>query len=60
MMHVINAAKCCISLHCKSQRISTLKEWIYKIDRIADMEELISISQVMASRYTVSKLGPDG
>lgn len=41
MMHLINAAKQCIPIHWKSQNIPSIKEWFHRINKIAEMEELI-------------------
>lgn len=40
-MHMINAAKLCIPCHWKSPELPSVKEWLLRIKKIAEMEELI-------------------
>lgn len=38
-MHMINAARMCIPVHCCSKVAPAIKEWLFRVDRIAEMEE---------------------
>lgn len=44
-MHMVNAAKQCIPLHWGSTQPPSIKEWLTKINKILEMERLISIAR---------------
>lgn len=50
-MHMINAAKLCIPRHWRSTTPPNIKEWLLTIDKIAEMEELIHISNDDLHKY---------
>lgn len=48
-IHMINAAKLCIPQRWKNTSPPTLRDWLLKIEKISEMEELVHIAQ---ERYT--------
>lgn len=52
MMHMINAAKQCIPVHWNSIHIPTIKEWFARINRVAEMEQLIHISRDTPTKFS--------
>lgn len=49
-MHMINAARMCIPVHCCSKVAPAIKEWLFRVDRIAKMEELFFLLHSMGSQ----------
>lgn len=50
-MHVVNSAKMCISAHWGSTQASSLSDWLGRINKIAEMEELLSTANDAPSKY---------
>lgn len=54
-MHMINAAKLCIPLYWNTSQTPTLKDWLIRIRKVAEMEKLIHIA-----RDTLTRLKKNG
>lgn len=50
--HMINAAKLYIPLHWGSPRFPTVPEWLNRIDKIPEVEELIHIARDSPSKFS--------
>lgn len=50
-MHMINAAKQCIPLHWNSLKTPSIKEWLSRINKIVEMEELIHITRDIPNKF---------
>lgn len=51
-MHMVNAARLCIPVKWRSTSPPTIREWLTKIAKIEEMEELIYISQDRIQKFT--------
>lgn len=54
ILPLLNAAKMCIPRHWGSSHIPTIPEWFTQINKIAEMEELISISRDSPARFSMT------
>lgn len=50
-MHMINAAKLCIPLYWNTSQTPTLKDWLIRICKVAEMEKLIHIARDTLTRF---------
>ena len=51
-MHMINAARMCIPVHWRSTSPPSMAEWASRINRVAEMEELIYTASDNISKFT--------
>lgn len=51
-MHMVNAARLCIPTHWRSTDTPTIREWLSRIAKIEEMEELIYTSQERIQKFT--------
>lgn len=51
LMHLINAAKLIIPLHWGSNHTPSIREWILRVNKISEMEELIHISNDTPTKF---------
>lgn len=53
-MHMLNAAKLCVSCHWRSTTTPLTREWFRRLNHIEEMEELISIVHDTLSKFTIT------
>lgn len=53
VIHIINAAKLCISLHWGSSHVPPITESLKRIGEIAEMEELTCIAHDSPSKFSL-------
>lgn len=53
-IHLINAAKLCIPIHWGSTHTPSLKEWISRVKKIYEMEELIHIAKDTPRKFSTA------
>lgn len=53
MMQLINAAKQCVPIHGKSQTAPSIKKWFHRINRTADMKELIHVARDTPNKFVI-------
>lgn len=51
---MVNAAKLCILIHWGTTHTPSLSEWFIRLQKIADMEELISLAKDSTSKFTAT------
>lgn len=51
-MHMVNAARLCIPVHWRSTDTPTIREWLTRIAKIEETEELIYTSQDRIQKFT--------
>lgn len=50
-MHMINAGKQCIPIYWNSPQTPTLKDWLLRLRKVAEMEKLIPIARDTPTRF---------
>lgn len=53
-IHMVNAARMCVPMHWRSASPPTMVEWVHRINRIVEMEELIYTSLDKISTFTAT------
>lgn len=51
-MHMVNAMRLCIPIHWRSTDIPTIREWLVRISKIEEMEEMILTAQERIQKFT--------
>lgn len=51
-MHMVNAAEQCIPIHWGTSHTPSVKEWLNRISKIAEMERLISIAHDTPGKFS--------